>query len=225
MKNFKDLTLVATSILALTFASCKDDGPWYPPYPAHDPEDFEGLYSVNYSIFLDDSPAPVYTSWGDSGASGLVCVTGDGSTLNPLGVDFFPGNRLLEFLPEAAGGGNELSLWSGVVLRGSTGDYAFECPEMVDNGNGEFVPSTSQQREFVLRALRPAVQSNAEVKATGTIVTKKSPLAGSYTWYDYGMGYGYGTVDMYHDLDMTVELTPLAQNDLFKKLTIVITNR
>lgn len=204
----------------LTFISCDPDGPTPQPESQRDPNDITGIYSVNYSIYLDDSPLPVFSSFHDPYATGLVQVVKDQGR---IGVIFQPNGRAIEFNPFSDE--NTLHLWSNVYFSGAAGDWSFICPDLIDDGHGGYFPGSSVQTEFVLNTSRPIINSQAEIMTRGTIIARKEYKQSGYDVYGgYGY-YRYDGPDIYNDLDMTIELVPFAPNDIFETLTIVITSR
>ncbi len=200
----------ATCLLSIAFAAAScDKGP--APVEPRDPDDITGCYGVNYSIYLDDSPLPVFVSSGDY--SGSVTVR---SNVDGIELYFRPNDRVIEF--ERYLDDNVLSFWTNVGFKETAaGNYSFNCPRMIDAGDGSWVPGGSSQTEFVFSHSRPVIEAHAEVTMTGNIVAKDANDARSYRMFQ--------EPDMYHDLDMTIELAPFIPNPVFNKLYIEITSR
>lgn len=220
MRELKLFPFRAALAFVACFASCDTETP--PPAPEpRDPNDITGYYSVDYAIYLDDSPLPAFTSFGDDYSSAFAVIGGNGT--DQTHIMFYPDPRIIQFFFDA----EEDILICPVEIRGEAGNLYFRCPELIDNGHGELVPSRSEQRLFALTAARPVVRSDADMTVTATVVAKKEVPPGGY-YYDYtygGYGGGYDNAGLFHDLDMTVDLVPLTPNDLFGKLTIIINSR
>lgn len=195
-------------LLSIAFAatSC-DKGPEPRPAP-RGPNDVTGFYDVDYRIYLDNSPLPVFVSSGQHpGSVEVRRHVNDGIQLY-----FRPNDQVIEFEYTVD---NTLSFWTQVESKATAGNYTFNCPERFETEDGGWRPGGSVQFDFIFNLSRPAIKSHAEVFMTGTIVAKKANDTRNVSEQP----------DRYHDLNMTVEFVPFTPTPLFSKLYLEITSR
>lgn len=217
-KLFSMAAAAMAAIFALTAVSC-DREPDEQTIKPHDPNDVSGVYGVNYEVFVDDATGKeTERGVGRFQCTGVplasVEVRDDGEHSR---IVFNPYHGKIRFI--APNDGEELDIRSMLdMVKDEAGNYRFETTGLY----------RQIQREVHMSG-NPEIAAYVSVAASGTIVRRGEKR--DWVSTPAHITPAEETADMYYDLDMTVELTPifpdgdpLFSGDDFERIVIKISS-